>query len=73
MVPDSVEMPTVNRAGTSIRMFWRDRALFRSTLMDIGVRSRYSYDWNTGQMKAAPPWMQRADLAVPSLFCPTLP
>ena len=43
MIVGSVEIPTVKREGTSIRMFWRDRALRRSTLMEIGVRSRYSY------------------------------
>lgn len=73
MVPGSVEMPTVNRAGTSMRMFWRDRAFFRSTLMDMGVRSMYSYAWTMGLMNAAPPWMHLALRAVPSLLVPTLP
>ena len=40
ITPGSVEMPTVNMEGTSIRMFWRESALLRSTDMDMGVRSR---------------------------------
>ena len=36
----SVEMPTVKMDGTSMRMFCRERALFKSTEMDSGVRSR---------------------------------
>ena len=73
MTPGSVEMPTVNLEGTSTRMFCFDSAFLRSTLIDIGVRSRNSTDWMTGQMNAAPPWMHFALLDVPSALFPTLP
>ena len=42
MTPGSVEMPTVKRLGTLMRMFWRESAFSRSTEMDRGVRSRNS-------------------------------
>ena len=42
ITPGSVDTPTVNRLGTLMRMFWRDRAFSRSTEMDMGVRSRNS-------------------------------
>ena len=42
ITPGSVEIPTVNLDGTSILMFCLERAFFRSTFMDIGVRSIYS-------------------------------
>ena len=60
ITPGSVEMPTVKLEGTSTRMFCFDSALRRSTLMEIGVRSMYWYDWIIGTMNAAPPCMQRA-------------
>ena len=40
ITPSSTEMPTVKREGTSMRMFCRESAFFRSTCIDIGVRSR---------------------------------
>ena len=40
MMVGSVEMPTVKMEGTSIRIFWRESALFKSTAMEMGVRSR---------------------------------
>jgi len=41
MMPDSVEMPTVKREGTSTRMFCLDSAFLRSTMIEMGVRSMY--------------------------------
>ena len=73
MTPFSVLMPTVKVLGTLMRMFWRLRAFCRSTLMLMGVRSRYSAAWMMGQTKAAPPWMHLELRLVPSLLLPTLP
>ena len=39
IIPGSVEIPTVKREGTSIRIFCLESAFFKSTLMEMGVRS----------------------------------
>ena len=73
ITPGSTDTPTVKRDGTSIRMFCLDSAFFKSTGMEIGVKSRYSYAWMTGMINAAPPWMHFALREVPSLLEPILP
>ena len=50
----SVEMPTVKIEGTSMRMFCFERAFFKSTEMDRGVRSIKAYFWKKGHTNAAP-------------------
>ena len=40
IIPGSVEMPTVNVDGTSMRMFCRDSASRNGMSIVIGVRSR---------------------------------
>ncbi len=56
----SVEIPTVKIEGTSIRIFCLDSALFKSTEMESGVRSRKVYDCTNGITSAAPPWIHFA-------------
>ena len=69
----SVEMPTVKIEGTSIRMFCFDSALFKSTEMERGVKSRKVYDCIKGHINAAPPWIHFALRYVPSLLGEILP
>ena len=51
IIPGSVEIPTVKRDGTSTRIFCFDSALRKSTLIEIGVRSRYWNDWSENDAK----------------------
>ena len=49
----SVEIPTVNVAGTLTRMLFRDRAPDRGMSITMGSRGRNAKSWSRGMMNFA--------------------